>query len=242
MAKLIISILGLPWLLIFMAIIKHSSSARTLGNPPPPTHHKPHPTTTFFMQNLLTKTKPLWRPATTKVNHQLPFPKPVGFFPPNGGIPLPEPRPNAPATGLPTQALDLSGISLSFPAIATLQELEFGTVLIIDEDLFEGTAVTPSSLLGKAQGVYVASSEDGSSHMMAMTTTFAEGAFKDSLRFFGVLRTDVPESHIAIIGGTGKYDGANGYTTVKAVTAGLNASAEGSEGASKPLLFNVYLS
>lgn len=218
-----------------MAIINQSSSTRILGNPPPPTHHNPHPTTTFLMQNPLS--------IPTKVNRQLPFSKPAGFFPPNQGIPLLEPNQNAPATGLPTQTLDLSGISLSFPAVATLQELEFGTVLLIDEDLFDEPEVWPASLVGKARGVYVASSEDGNSHMMAMTTTFDDGEFKDSLRFFGVLRSDVAESHVAIIGGSGKYDGANGYATVKAITAGRDASAGGSEGASKPLLFiNVYLS
>lgn len=135
---------------------------------------------------------------------------------------------------------------MSFPTAATLQELEFGTVLVIDEDLFgAATAFTPSmSVLGKAKGVYVASSEDGSSHMMAMTTSFGGGdQFKDSLRFFGVLKSDIPESHIAVIGGTGKYDGANGYAAVKAVTGGVNVSStEGSEGESKPLCFNVYLS
>ena len=126
-----------------------------------------------------------------------------------------------------------------------------GTVLVIDEDLFDGAAAgfrQSMSVLGKAKGVCVANSEDrssSSSHMMAMTTSFGGGGddqFKDSLRLFGVVKTDIPESHIAVIGGTGKYDGANGYATVKALTAGGIGSAEGSEGASKPLLFNVYLS
>ncbi|KAK2637559.1 hypothetical protein Ddye_032351 [Dipteronia dyeriana] len=47
--------------------------------------------------------------------------------------------------------------------------------------------------------------------------------FKDGLRFFEVYRKDGAESHIAVIGGTGKYNGANGYATVKAgVHSGLN--------------------
>ncbi|XP_057981084.1 dirigent protein 16-like [Malania oleifera] len=85
---------------------------------------------------------------------------------------------------------------------------QFGTVTLIDdEDLYEEGSVFGSPvLLGKAQGVYVASSKDGSSHMMVMTASFAaHGELKESLRFFGVYRTDAWESHVAVIGGTGEY-------------------------------------
>ncbi|KAK9282670.1 hypothetical protein L1049_010890 [Liquidambar formosana] len=229
--------------LFFMTIINQSSSARTLGIPSPSQDHpnSTHSPVTFLMQDVLNGTHRLSRPATTKFNNQLPFPKPLGFFPPDGGIPLPEPNPTLPATGLSTQTLDLSSIGLSFPAIATLHELEFGTVTVIDEVLFEGS-VFGLPIVGKAQGMYVASSEDGSSHMVAMTAVFANNEFKDGLRFFGVHRTDVSESHIAVIGGTGKYHNANGYATVKAVTIGSNAIGSENEGANKVLLFNVYLS
>ncbi|KAJ8542229.1 hypothetical protein K7X08_017095 [Anisodus acutangulus] len=125
---------------------------------------------------------------------------------------------------------------MTFPAIATLQELELGTVTTIDEDIYKGS-IYGSSLMGKAQGMYVASSENGSSHMMAMTTSFLSNDYEDSLRFFGVHRGDVFESHIAVIGGTGKYHDANGYATVKIV----NETANKSEGAYKILSFNVYL-
>ena len=77
--------------------------------------------------------------------------------------------------------------------------------------------------------------------MMAMTAYLASSDFKDGLRFFGVHQTDVPESHIAIIGGTGKYQGANGYATVKAVDVRSHVGGEG-QGTNKVLLFNVYLS
>ncbi|KAE8670711.1 Cleavage and polyadenylation specificity factor (CPSF) A subunit protein isoform 1 [Hibiscus syriacus] len=109
--------------------------------------------------------------------------------------------------------------------------LEFGAVVTIDATLFDGGSVDDSPL-GKAQGVYVASSEGDAGHMMAMTTVFADGGFKNGLRFFGLHRRDASESHIALIGGTGKYTGANGYATVKVVKQGVN----------KLLLFNVYLS
>lgn len=47
-------------------------------------------------------------------------------------------------------------------------------------------------------------------------------------------------SHVAVIGGIGMYDGANGYATVKAVNnAGSNAIWEEE---SKLLRLNIYLS
>lgn len=176
-------------------------------------------------------------PASTRVNsHQIPFSKPLGYFPPVGGIPLIDTNPSVGMNGLHTHTLDLEGISMTFPAIATLQELELGTVTTIDEDIYEGS-IYGSSLMGNAQGMYVASSEDGSSHMMAMTASFLGNEYENSLRFFGVHRGDVFESHIAVIGGTGNYNDANGYATVKII----NATSNKSEGSYKILLFNVYL-
>lgn len=110
-------------------------------------------------------------------------------------------------------------------------------MMVIEEELFKGSSNSVSPILGKAQGIYVASSEDGSSHMMAMTVYLAGTDFKDGLRFFGVYQTNVAESHIAIIGGVGMYNGANGYATIKAVDAGSHG-----KGTNKLLLFNVYLS
>ncbi|KAF7142192.1 hypothetical protein RHSIM_Rhsim05G0006200 [Rhododendron simsii] len=54
-----------------------------------------------------------------------------------------------------------------------------------------------SVFVGKAQGMYVASSEDGSSHTMAMTISFVNGEYKGGLRLFGVHRRDDNESHVA---------------------------------------------
>ncbi|KAB5538871.1 hypothetical protein DKX38_016404 [Salix brachista] len=227
---------SLVCLLLCMDIINRSSFARTLGSSGPSQHHhKHHKNITFLMQNVLNATHPSPKPATAKVTSQIPFPKPLGYFPPIGGIPLQQPSPAVSGTGLSTQTLDVSNIGLSFPARATLQELEFGSVTEIAEDLF----VYGSLVVGKALGVYVASSEDGTSHMMAMTAKFVKNEFRDGLRFFGVHKTDVPESHIAVIGGTGKYHGANGYAVIKAVGAGSKSTAGEETG---NLLFNVYLS
>ncbi|XVE99454.1 hypothetical protein REPUB_Repub03eG0199000 [Reevesia pubescens] len=240
MAKVSFLLTIILLLFFFMTIINKSSSARNLVNPNSSHHHHhKHHKISFLMQDVLNVTQPA---ATTKVTSELPFSKPLGFIPPNGGIPIPESNPKIPSYGLSTdhQTLDVSNIGLYFPARATLQELEFGAVMTIDENLFDGSL--NGSPVGKAQGLYVASSEDGTSHMMAMTTFFANNKFKDGLRFFGLHRRDVAESHIAVIGGIGKYVGANGYATVKVVELRSNSAAEKQVGINKLLLFNVYLS
>lgn len=222
--------------LLFLTIINQSLSARILGDPSS-THHHIRRSITFYVHDLLAQPSLSPSPFTTKVlNNQIPFPKPLGFFPPAGGIPLPEyPNPN-----IPTQTLDLPGIGISFPARATFQELELGKVLVIDEDLFQGEF--GSVFVGKAQGMYVASSEDGTSHMMAMTVSFVNGEYRDGLRFFGVHRRDDDESHVAVIGGTGKYENANGYATIKTVNLRSNSVGKESEGGGyKVLKFDVFL-
>ena len=45
----------------------------------------------------------------------------------------------------------------------------------------------------------VASSEDGSSHMVAITANFLKGEFEDGLRLFGMHKTDVFESHVSLL-------------------------------------------
>lgn len=102
------------------------------------------------------------------------------------------------------------------PAGATLQKLMFGTITVIDDELTEGHEIG-SSIIGRAQGFYLASSLDGSSQTMAFTTLFHEGDDHqyDTLSFFGVHRTAAPESHIAIVGGTGQYENAKGYASIQ---------------------------
>lgn len=95
--------------------------------------------------------------------------------------------------------------------------------------------------------MHVASSEDGSSHMMALTVKFSNNKGDDKvdhgLRFFGVKRSDVNESHIAVIGGIGKYQGANGYATVKVMNVRASSLlGKDKLGAGKLLKFIVYLS
>ncbi|RZC83826.1 hypothetical protein C5167_046609 [Papaver somniferum] len=139
----------------------------------------------------------------------------------------------------------ISNIGFTFPAMATLQGLESGNITPIDEQLILGSldplVIHTSSVFGKAKGVYVKRSNSlpvndhaKGDHMMAMTVILANNGErpKDSLRFFGVHRITDPESHIAVIGGTGKFQGANGYASVKNITVNLK----------NLLLVTVYLS
>lgn len=226
------SLLATIMLLLLISAINKSSSARTLVNPTP-NHYHGHHKITFLMPHMLNDTHPnnSSEKPTTKVTN----PKPLEFSPPNEVIPIPQ--------STQTQTLDLSTIGFSFPTRAAFQELEFGSVTPIDEDLLvEGGDGDELKKLGKAQGVYVASEEDGSSHMVAMTVSFVKGEFEDGLRLFGVHKSDVFESHVAVIGGTGKYYGANGYAVVKVVDKVGSSKVEGKVISSKFLLFDVYFS
>lgn len=108
----------------------------------------------------------------------------------------------------------------------------------IDEELFENSRSKPH-IIGRIEGFYVENSEENSGgHMMAMTMYFGKGEAKDGIRVFGVYRSDhVKESHVAIIGGFGKYHGANGYATLK---KSFRTKFGGKY--NKFIEFNVYLS
>ncbi|XP_004497314.2 dirigent protein 25-like [Cicer arietinum] len=240
------SLLAIVMLLFVMTTINKSSSARTLSNIPTPNHYHGHPRITFLMRHILngTQTNNSEKPVTTKVTSQLPFPKPLGIFPPSKGIPIPQSTQTMPSatSSSSTQTLDLSSIGFSFPTRAALQELEFGSLTSIDEELVLESDGDELRKIGKGQGVYVASSEGGNSYMVAMTASFLKGEYEDGLRIFGVHRCDVFESHVAVIGGTGKYYGANGYAVVKVVDKIGSSTIEGKVTSSKFLLFDVYFS
>ncbi|KAL6980460.1 hypothetical protein U1Q18_022099 [Sarracenia purpurea var. burkii] len=238
--KNLLSMPTIAWFLLFFATINRSFSLRILGDPSPSQHHTRR-SITFYMLDVLGGTQhPSSSPATAKLNGQLPFPKPLGIFPPAGGIPLPDPTPTIPVTGQPAQTLDLlPGIGISFPVRAAFQELELGAITGIDEALFQGAF--GSVLVGKAEGMYVSSSEDGGGHMMAMTASFSGGGYKDGLRFFGLHRTDAHESHVVVIGGIGKYHNANGYAIIRSLNLSSNIEEKKGGGVYRVLKFNVHL-
>ncbi|XP_031373102.1 dirigent protein 24-like [Punica granatum] len=130
------------------------------------------------------------------------------------------------------------------PAGATLQKLMFGTITVVDDELTEGHELG-SGVLGKAQGFYLASSLDGTSQTMALTLLFHDGKgsssheVEDTISLFGVHRTASPESQVAIIGGTGKYEHAKGYATVETLH---QEDQHTTDGVDTILHFSVYFS
>ncbi|KAG2586914.1 dirigent protein 10-like [Panicum virgatum] len=107
----------------------------------------------------------------------------------------------------------------SLPQGTTLQKLLFGTMTVVDDELTEAPGLG-SAAVGRAQGFYIASSQEGVSQTVAVTAMFKEGGFEDTISFFGVHRTADSESHLAIVGGTGKYVGAKGFAKVAVVRPG----------------------
>ncbi|RID57066.1 hypothetical protein BRARA_F00472 [Brassica rapa] len=130
------------------------------------------------------------------------------------------------------------------PSGSSLQMLMFGTMTVMDNELTEGHELG-SGLLGKAQGFYVASAVDGTSQTMAFTAMFESGGYEDSISFFGVHRTAASESHLGVMGGTGKYVNARGYAIVKTFTGGTGNTQQPhqfTDGLETVLECTVYLS
>ena len=235
-----------------------ASTSATISNP----GH----TLSFFMHDILGGTNPSARAVTGIVSNpavsgQVPFAKPNGAnLPINNGVPQNNNNnglinnnnlPFLSGLGGTTQPVvqnngnnfnNAFNLPLSnggnLPSGSTLQKLMFGTITVIDDELTEGNDLR-SSFVGKAQGFYVASSLDGTSQTMAFTAMFQSGHYADSLSFFGVLRTGVSESQLAIMGGTGKYVNAQGYAIIKIIPSTNQNTTDGVE---TLLEFVVYVS
>ncbi|KAM7254628.1 hypothetical protein ACFE04_004008 [Oxalis oulophora] len=126
------------------------------------------------------------------------------------------------------------------PGGASLQQLMFGSITVIDDELTEGNELG-SAILGRAQGLYLASSMDGTSQTIALTVLLHGGeheAVDDTISFFGVHRTASPESQVAVIGGTGKYENARGYATLETLPM---EDQHITDGVDTILHFSVYL-
>ncbi|KAK8596408.1 hypothetical protein V6N13_001037 [Hibiscus sabdariffa] len=123
---------------------------------------------------------------------------------------------------------------------ATSQKLLFGTITVIDDELTAGHELG-SSIIGKAQGFYLASSMDGSSHTLAFTAMFHDEDDHDkdnAISFFGVHRTAAVESPIAIVGGTGRYANAQGSAIVETLH---HTNQYTTDGIDTLLQFSVYI-
>ncbi|GER44970.1 disease resistance-responsive (dirigent-likeprotein) family protein [Striga asiatica] len=207
----------------------------------------------LYMHDILGGTTPTARPITGLLGNiysgQVPFARPLGFLPPRGAVPIPNangaiPTLN-PANGIPL------GTGLVGTAFANTSPnpnnnnnnnngviagqlgpdglgLGFGTITVIDDYLTSAPELG-SQQLGKAQGVYVASSGDGSSQMMAFTAVMEGGEFGDSLNFFGVYRIGRHVSRLSVTGGTGKFKNACGFAEVRSLIPAGQVVGDGVE-------------
>ncbi|PNT17857.1 hypothetical protein POPTR_010G211800v4 [Populus trichocarpa] len=226
----------------------------------------PGHTLSFFMHDILGGTNPSTRAVTGIVSNpavtgQVPFAKPNGAnLPINNGVPQNNNNnglinnnnlPFLTGLGGTTQpVLQNNGNNFNnafnlpqstggnLPSGSAFQQLMFGTITVIDDEITEGHDLG-SGFIGKAQGFYVASSVDGTSQTMAFTAMFQSGLYADSLSFFGVHRTGVSESQLAIMGGTGKYVDAQGFAIVKTIPSNNQHATDGVE---TLLEFAVYVS
>ncbi|KAJ0238875.1 Dirigent protein 10 [Hirschfeldia incana] len=231
----------------------------------------PDHTLVFFMHDILGGSNPTARAVTGVVANpalsgQLPFAKPNGANLPitngvpsnnnnnglvnNNNVPLLVGLGGNTANILQNDGNNnlLNGLPVAnggqLPSGSALQMLMFGTMTVIDDELTEGHELG-SGLLGKAQGYYVASAVDGTSQTMAFTAMFESGGYEDSISFFGVHRTAASESHLGVMGGTGKYVNARGFAIVKTFTGSSGTQQQPhqfTDGLETVLQCTVYLS
>ncbi|KAM6544778.1 hypothetical protein CsatB_025514 [Cannabis sativa] len=133
------------------------------------------------------------------------FTKPISHPPDRGGGVLLIPNPN---DAVPI-VMGSDGLSLGF-----------GTITVFDDLVTSGPELG-SQTLGRARGVYVASSGDGSSLMMTCTVVMEGGEYGDSINLFGVYYREsssaTSSSRLAVVGGTGKYNKAGGFAEIRLV-------------------------
>lgn len=210
----------------------------------PPATAKEEPILELYMHDILGGSNPTARPITGLLgniyNGQVPFAKQIGFIPPSGvaipnangalptvngvnGLPLGTGLAGTPFAGntnnqnQPQTQLGPDGLGLGF-----------GTITVID-DILTSSPDLGSQTLGKAQGVYVASSADGTSQMMAFTAMIEGGEYNDNLNFYGVYRIGSTVSFLSVTGGTGKFKSAYGVAEVRSLIPSGQHVTDGAE-------------
>ncbi|RYR63366.1 hypothetical protein Ahy_A04g021167 [Arachis hypogaea] len=190
----------------------------------------------LYMHDLQGGSSPTARPVTGLLGNiysgQVPFAMPIGFNIPQGQTAVPNANGALPTVngvfGIPL-GTGLAGTSFAGDSSnnnnqnnAQLQlgpdglGLGFGTITVID-DVLTAQPELGSQIVGKAQGVYVASSADGSRQMMTFTALFEGGEYGDSLNFYGLYKIGSAMSQLSVIGGTGKFKNASGFAELRAL-------------------------
>lgn len=209
----------------------------------------------LYMHDILGGSGPTARPITGLLGNiydgQVPFARPIGFLPPQGGVAIPN------ADGAIPTVNGLNGIPLgtglagtNFAGKTNSQNqpqtqlgpdglgLGFGTITVID-DVLTSAPELGSQTIGKAQGVYVASSADGTTQMMTFTAMIEGGEYGDSLNFYGIYKIGSTMSYLSLTGGTGKFKNACGFAEVRSL---IPPGQHVTDGAETLLRITVHLS
>ncbi|XP_027364434.1 dirigent protein 18-like [Abrus precatorius] len=206
------------------------------------------PVIELYMHDILGGTNPTARPVTGLLGSiysgQVPFAMPVGFNTPQGGIPIPNANGAIPTVngvfGIPL-GTGLAGTSFAQNSGNNNNQnnvqlqlgpdglgIGFGTITVID-DVLTSQPELGSQIVGKAQGVYVASSADGTRQMMAFTALFEGGEYGDSLNFYGLYKIGSTMSQLSVIGGTGKFKNARGFAELRPLIPPGQIATDGAE-------------
>lgn len=218
--------------------------ARDIAAVDPAAATKEEPILEFYMHDILGGSSPTARPITGLLgniyNGQVPFARPIGFIPPQGGVAIPN------ANGAIPTVNGLNGIPLgtglaNTPFAGKNNQnqpqtqvgpdglgLGFGTITVID-DILTSAPELGSQSLGKAQGVYVASSADGTAQMMAFTAMMEGGEYGDNLNFYGIFKIGGTMSYLSVTGGTGKFKNASGFAEVRSLIPAGQHVTDGAE-------------
>ncbi|XP_010264004.1 PREDICTED: dirigent protein 18 [Nelumbo nucifera] len=203
------------------------------------------PTLELYMHDILGGSSPTARPITGLLGNiysgQVPFARPVGFIPPKNGVPIPNANGAIPTvnvngvplgTGLAGTTFSANGQAINGQNGAQLGPdglgLGFGTITVIDDILTSGPELGSQSI-GKAQGVYVASSADGTTQMMAFTAMLEGGEYGDTVNLFGVYKVQSAMSRLSVTGGTGKFKNACGFAEVRSLVPSGQSVTGGAE-------------
>ncbi|KAK4791026.1 hypothetical protein SAY86_031439 [Trapa natans] len=201
------------------------------------------PVIEMYMHDILGGSSPTARPITGLLGSiysgQVPFAKPIGFLPPTNGVVIPNPNGAIPTingvSGVPLgtglagtlfapnhDQLGINNNNNNNPSNVQTQlgpdglGLGFGTITVID-DILTTNPELGSQRIGKAQGVYVASSGDGTMQMMAFTAMMEGAEYGDTLNFYGTFRIGSAMSRLSVTGGTGKFKNACGFAEVRSL-------------------------
>ncbi|XP_021893943.1 LOW QUALITY PROTEIN: dirigent protein 22-like [Carica papaya] len=114
-----------------------------------------------------------------------------------------------------------TAVRVAEAAVTNKSSTRFGLVMVIDDPLTVSPEVN-STVVGRAQGIYVGASQSEIAYSMVINFAFTEGKYKGSnLSLLGrnAIRSGVRE--MPIVGGSGVFRFARGYAQAKTYTSDL---------------------